>query len=48
VSQARHFGVAEADLKRLICPIGLREIKGKELAVIAAAVAAQLLIAREG
>jgi xanthine dehydrogenase accessory factor len=31
-------------LEQLICPIGIPEIKGKEPAVIAAALAAQLLI----
>jgi xanthine dehydrogenase accessory factor len=36
-------GVSEADLKRIVCPIGLRGITGKEPAVIAASVAAQLL-----
>ena len=46
-SQARQIGIADADLQRLVCPIGLAEIKGKEPAVIAAAVAAQLLIARQ-
>jgi xanthine dehydrogenase accessory factor len=31
----------------LVCPIGIAEIKGKEPAVIAAALAAQLLVVRE-
>lgn len=44
-SQARQIGLSDADLKRLVCPIGLPEIRGKEPAVIAAAVAAQLLVA---
>ena len=34
-------------LDRLVCPIGIAEIKGKEPAVIAAALAAQLLIVSE-
>ena len=34
-------------LERLVCPIGIRGIGGKEPAVIAASVAAQLLIALE-
>jgi xanthine dehydrogenase accessory factor len=46
-SFARQVGVAEVDIERLICPIGIPEIKGKEPAVIAAALAAQLLVARE-
>jgi xanthine dehydrogenase accessory factor len=37
----------ESDLERLVCPIGITEIKGKEPAVIAAALAAQLLIVSE-
>jgi xanthine dehydrogenase accessory factor len=44
---ARQLGLAENDLDRLACPIGIAQIKGKEPAVIAAALAAQLLIARE-
>ena len=44
---ARQMGVAESELDRLICPIGITEIKGKEPAVIAAALAAQLLIVSE-
>lgn len=36
-------GVGETDLKRIVCPIGLPGIAGKEPAVIAASVAAQLL-----
>lgn len=35
--------ITEEDLPKLICPIGLPEITGKEPAVIAASVAAQLL-----
>jgi xanthine dehydrogenase accessory factor len=46
-SFARQMGLPEADLERLVCPIGITEIKGKEPAVIAAALAAQLLIVSE-
>jgi xanthine dehydrogenase accessory factor len=41
------FVLPESDLERLVCPIGITEIKGKEPAVIAAALAAQLLIVSE-
>jgi len=47
MSFARHMGLPEGDLERLTCPIGITEIKGKEPAVIAAALAAQLLIVSE-
>ena len=47
MSFARQMGLLESDLERLICPIGITEIKGKEPAVIAAALAAQLLIVSE-
>ena len=46
-SFARQMGLPEGDLDRLICPIGITEIKGKEPAVIATALAAQLLIVSE-
>ena len=46
-SFARQMGLQEGDLDRLVCPIGITEIKGKEPAVIAAALAAQLLIVSE-
>jgi xanthine dehydrogenase accessory factor len=46
-SFARQIGVADGDIERLVCPIGITEIKGKEPAVIAAALAAQLLIVSE-
>jgi xanthine dehydrogenase accessory factor len=46
-SFARQMGVAESDIDRLVCPIGITEIKGKEPAVIAAALAAQLLMVSE-
>ena len=47
VSFARQMGVAQRDIERLVCPIGMTEIKGKEPAVIAAALAAQLLMVSE-
>jgi xanthine dehydrogenase accessory factor len=47
VNFARQIGVADRDIERLVCPIGMTEIKGKEPAVIAAALAAQLLAVRE-
>ena len=47
MSFARQMRLPEGDLERLICPIGITEIKGKEPAVIAAALAAQLLIVSE-
>ncbi len=46
-SWARQMGLAESEIDRLVCPIGLPQIKGKEPAVIAAAIAAQLLIVGE-
>jgi xanthine dehydrogenase accessory factor len=46
-SFARHMGLADGDIERLICPIGIAEIKGKEPAIIAAALAAQLLVISE-
>jgi xanthine dehydrogenase accessory factor len=46
-SFARQMGLPEGDLDRLVCPIGITEIKGKEPPVIAAALAAQLLIVSE-
>ena len=46
-SFARQMGLPDGDLDRLVCPIGIAEIKGKEPAVIAAALAAQLLIISE-
>jgi xanthine dehydrogenase accessory factor len=47
VSFARQMGLAQDDIERLVCPIGITEIKGKEPAVIAAALAAQLLMVSE-
>ena len=46
-SWARQVGVAESRIDWLVCPIGMPQIRGKEPAVIAAGIAAQLLIARE-
>jgi len=46
MSQMRAAGLTEEALARLVCPIGLPGVEGKEPAVIAAAIAAQLLIAR--
>ena len=45
-SQLRAAGVAEERIARLVCPIGVAGIVGKEPAVIAVAVAAQLLMTR--
>src|SRR5260370_5409781 len=42
----RQIGLADDEIARLICPIGLTEIHDKAPAAIAAAVAAQLLIRR--
>jgi len=46
VSQLRAAGIEEGRVARLVCPIGVAGIVGKEPAVIALAVAAQLLMAR--
>jgi xanthine dehydrogenase accessory factor len=43
----REMGLSEADIARLDCPIGLKEIGGKEPAVIAAGIAARLLLERQ-
>lgn len=45
--QLRARGLAQAAIDRLVCPIGIRGIDGKEPGVIAASVAAQLLLAFE-
>jgi xanthine dehydrogenase accessory factor len=45
-SQLKAAGFAEAQVARVICPIGVAGVAGKEPAVIAVAVAAQLLMAR--
>jgi xanthine dehydrogenase accessory factor len=47
VTYAQRIGVTERQLDRLVCPIGVADIHGKEPAVIAAALAAQLLTVRE-
>jgi xanthine/CO dehydrogenase XdhC/CoxF family maturation factor len=41
------MGLADTQIDRLACPIGIAQIKGKEPSVIAAAIAAQLLIESE-
>jgi len=46
-SRLRAAGIAEDLLARLVCPIGISGITGKEPAVIAVATAAQLLLAFE-
>ncbi|QHE85088.1 xanthine dehydrogenase accessory protein XdhC [Hydrogenophaga sp. BPS33] len=43
-SRLRHRGFGDAELARITCPIGLPGIRGKEPAVIAASVVAQLLL----
>ena len=43
----RKMGMAEDDVDKLVCPIGLTDIKDKAPAAIAASVVAQVLIARE-
>jgi len=48
LSQLRAAGIEEGRVARLVCPIGVAGIVGKEPAVIALAVAAQLLMARGG
>ena len=40
-------GIAQQALDRMTCPIGIAGIGGKEPGVIAVAVAAQLLVARD-
>src|SRR5580698_9727303 len=47
VHWARQMGVTSSQISRLVCPIGILEIRGKEPATIAAALAAQLVIVRE-
>jgi xanthine dehydrogenase accessory factor len=47
VNVARQLGVEDSAIDRLVCPIGITQIKGKEPSVIAAALAAQLLIVSE-
>src|SRR5574337_550542 len=43
LSQMRAAGLSEAMLAKLVCPIGIKGVVGKEPAVIAASTAAQLL-----
>ena len=47
VNFARQMGIADREIDRLVCPIGIPQIKGKEPAMIAAGLAAQLLIESE-
>ena len=47
LSQMRAAGLTEASSRRLVCPIGVPGIEGKDPAVIAASTAAQLLIVSE-
>lgn len=46
-SAMRQIGIADADMEKLICPIGLTQIRDKAPAAIAAAIAAQLLMVRD-
>ncbi len=48
VSQLRSAGHSEETVAKLVCPIGMPGIEGKEPAVIATSVAAQLLAVRGG
>ena len=45
-SRLRQAGIAESQLARMHCPVGIPGIPGKEPGVIAVAIAAQLLQAR--
>ncbi len=47
ISWARQMGLTASQIERLVCPIGVPQIKGKDPAVIAAGLAAQLIIVRE-
>jgi xanthine dehydrogenase accessory factor len=47
LSQMRAAGLSDAVLEKLVCPIGLPGLGGKDPAVIAASTAAQLLMAGE-
>jgi len=47
VNFSRQLGLTGSHIDRLVCPIGIPQIKGKEPAVIAAALVAQLLIVSE-
>jgi xanthine dehydrogenase accessory factor len=44
---ARQMGLSQKQIEPLVCPIGITAIKGKEPAVIAASLAAQLLLVSE-
>jgi xanthine dehydrogenase accessory factor len=46
-SALRQIGLSDDDITRLICPIGLTDVRDKAPAAIAAAVAAQLLIRKD-
>ena len=46
ITQMRQAGLADEDIRHLVCPIGLAGIAGKEPATIAASVAAQCLMLR--
>jgi xanthine dehydrogenase accessory factor len=48
MSQMRAAGLGKAALGKLVCPIGIAGIEGKDPAVIAASAAAQLLLASTG
>ena len=43
MSLAKQMNVADRELGRLACPIGIPQIRGKQPAVIAAGIAAQML-----
>ena len=43
MSLAKQMNVADRELGRLVCPIGIPQIRGKQPAVIAAGIAAQML-----
>ncbi|MGL4444794.1 MAG: XdhC family protein, partial [Alsobacter sp.] len=47
LARLRDAGLGDAAARRLVCPIGVAGIEGKEPAVIAAAAAAQVLQWRE-
>ncbi len=47
VKRLQAAGIAPELLERLVCPVGLQEIRSKEPATIAASVAADLLLRRE-
>lgn len=46
VGRLRDFGLGDDAVSRLVCPIGISGLTGKEPAIIAASVAAQLLLRR--